>query len=131
MNHDHHNHEEHEATESTPKEYAKFICIILGIVLISYFATSLTGEITAANFIRIFMGVFFSVSTLWLSATGASFTGLTFILITDWPKPPFPSPALNVNESRPLKLGLGEYATAPVAELNDANEPWAGAEIIE
>jgi hypothetical protein len=69
MGHDHHNmmdHSEHHAEpESTPKEYAKFACIILGIILVSYYATAAWSTLDWGHFLRIFMGVFFLVFGLF------------------------------------------------------------------
>lgn len=57
MNHEHH---EHMETEATLKEYAKFIGIILGIIIVTY---SIAGGQGAglANFLRMFMAMFFLV----------------------------------------------------------------------
>jgi hypothetical protein len=58
-------HSHHIEPESTPKEYAKFIGVILGIIIISYFAASNWGGLSVSNFLRIFMGVFFLVFGLF------------------------------------------------------------------
>lgn len=58
-------HEGHIEPESTPKEYAKFAVIILGILLISYFTAVSFGGLGVSNFLRVFMGVFFLVFGLF------------------------------------------------------------------
>ncbi len=65
--HDHStmDHSHHLEPESTPKEYAKFAAIILGIILVSYFAAGFYGGLNISNYLRIFMGVFFLVFGLF------------------------------------------------------------------
>ncbi len=65
MDHSTMDHSNHTEPESTPKEYIKFVCIILGIVLISYLATGFSSTITTPNFLRIFMGVFFAIFAIF------------------------------------------------------------------
>ncbi len=61
-NHDHHNHTE---VEATPAEYAKFACVILGIILLSLLVAHQWGGLTLQNFIRMFMGMFFLVFAIF------------------------------------------------------------------
>lgn len=66
--HDHstmmdHNH--HTEPESSPKEYVKFIGVILGILIVSYFAAITWGGLSVTNFLKMFMGVFFLVFGLF------------------------------------------------------------------
>ncbi len=58
-------HTQHHDLESTPKEYAKFIAVILGIFIISYFATYLFWGLSMPNFLRMFMGTFFLIFGLF------------------------------------------------------------------
>ncbi len=65
MDHSQMDHSNHAMPESTPKEYAKFAVVILGILVISYFAAQQFGGLTLANFLRMFMGVFFAVFAIF------------------------------------------------------------------
>lgn len=65
MDHSMMDHSHHEEPKSTPKEYAKFISVILGIIIISYIAVLVTGNLGISNLLRIFMGVFFLVFGLF------------------------------------------------------------------
>jgi hypothetical protein len=76
-------HSHHMETESTPKEYAKFIAVILGILLISCFTAASWGGLSLANFFRVFMGAFFLVFGLFklfdLRGFAMSYTGYDII----------------------------------------------------
>ena len=58
-------HSQHTMPESTPKEYAKFVGVILGIIIISHTAAHLSGDPGVSNSLRLFMGVFFLVFGLF------------------------------------------------------------------
>lgn len=60
MDHSHH-HEE----ENNSKEYIKFAFVILGILILSYGAVTIWGGLSLPNFLRIFMGTFFLVFSLF------------------------------------------------------------------
>ena len=51
----------HIEPESTPTEYAKFIAVIIGILVVSYSIAAYTNNLTWTGFAPIFMGVFFLV----------------------------------------------------------------------
>lgn len=61
MDHDSMDHSHHTEPESSPKEYAKFLGVIAGILLLSYLFAQNWSCLGAANFLRIFMGMFFLV----------------------------------------------------------------------
>lgn len=62
MDHSQMDHSQHHSEpESTPREYAKFAAVIAGILAISYLAAMVTDNLTVSNYLRIFMGVFFTV----------------------------------------------------------------------
>lgn len=83
--HDNHNHptmrnaHDHLESESTPREYAKFIGVIIGILITSYFLALNWGGISVSNYLRLFMGTFFLVFSMFkiidLKGFAISYTG--------------------------------------------------------
>ncbi len=61
MNHDHN----HAEMETTTKDYILFVCILLGIFIVSLALEHFRGTFTAADFMRLFMGVFFLVFAIF------------------------------------------------------------------
>lgn len=59
--HEHHSleHQHHTEPKSTPKEYAKFALVILGIFLLAYIIAINFGGLSLGNYLRMFMGSFF------------------------------------------------------------------------
>lgn len=55
----------HIEPESTPKEYAKLVGVVLGIVLLAWATAAQWGGLTVPNFLRMFMGWFFLVFALF------------------------------------------------------------------
>jgi hypothetical protein len=62
---DHEHHHNHTEVEATPKEYAKFAGVILGIIAVAIVGANLWGGLTIANFLRMFMGTFFLVFAIF------------------------------------------------------------------
>ncbi len=110
MDHDQHNHTE---TEATPKEYAKFIGIILGIVLLSYLISAAGREFVLPQFLRVFMGVFFAVFGLFklldLQGFVMSYIGYD-IIAKKWTGYAYLYPFIE------LALALGYFFQIPLTE---------------
>ena len=76
-------HSHHTEPESTPKEYLKFVGVIVGILITSYLIALVWGGISASNYLRMFMGTFFLVfgvfKLLDLKGFAVSFMGYDII----------------------------------------------------
>ncbi len=77
---DHHNHAE---SETSPKEYAKFIAVILGIFVAAGILSNFFGGLNLTNYLRMFMGTFFLVFSTFklldLKGFAMSFMGYDII----------------------------------------------------
>lgn len=110
MDHGHHNHDEMEAT---PFEYLKFIVIIVGILIISYFIAANGSGLSVSNYLRMFMGTFFAVFGIFklldLRGFATSYIGYDVIA----------KKSINYAYSYPfieLALALGYFFTVPFTE---------------
>ena len=108
MDHEHH---DHTGPEATPKEYAKFISIIIGIILISYFLSF--GNFSWPHFFRIFMGTFFSVFGIFklldLRGFAMSYIGYD-IIAKKWVTYAYTYPFIEI------ALALGYFFTVPYTD---------------